>query len=183
MTTVDTVDPAVDDAQISAFFAADPETIAWPYPMYERWREGSGVVRWQGGPATLITHHADVKAVMAGAYPIGQNAYRFGELAEGTMRRLPAAQHEIFFKVLDFEGNFMSRQDATGHARLRRISSRAFTARRIEMLRESIQGHVDDLVDAMLDEPARRTSSRTSPTSSPCASSSTSSGSRSPTGT
>jgi hypothetical protein len=153
MTTMDTVDPAVDDAQISAFFAADPETIAWPYPMYERWREGSGVVRWQGGPATLITHHADVKAVMGGAYPIGQNAYRFGELAEGTMRRLPAAQHEIFFKVLDFEGNFMSRQDATGHARLRRISSRAFTARRIEMLRASIQGHVDDLVDAMLENP------------------------------
>jgi len=143
----------VDDAEISAFFAADPETIAWPYPMYERWREGSGVVRWEGGPATLVTRHADVKAVMGGAYPIGQNAYRFGELAEGTLRRLPAAQHDIFFKVLDFEGNFMSRQDASGHARLRRISSRAFTARRIEMLRESIQGHVDDLVDAMLENP------------------------------
>ncbi len=40
MTTMDTVDPAVDDAQITAFFAADPETIAWPYPMYERWRHG-----------------------------------------------------------------------------------------------------------------------------------------------
>ena len=153
MTTIDRTDASVADAQISAFFAADPETIAWPYPMYERWREGSGVVRWQGGPATLITHHADVKAVMAGAYPIGQNAYRFGELAEGTMSRLPAAQHEIFFKVLDFEGNFMSRQDSAGHARLRRISSRAFTARRIEMLRASIQAHVDDLVDAMFDSP------------------------------
>jgi cytochrome P450 len=153
MTSVDTVDRAVHDAEISAFFAADPSTIAWPYPMYERWRAGSGVVRWEEGPATLVTHHADVKAVMAGAYPIGQNAYRFGELAEGTLRRLPAAQHEVFFKVLDFEGNFMSRQDTTGHARLRRISSRAFTARRIEMLRDSIQGHVDDLVAAMLEKP------------------------------
>ena len=47
----------------------------------------------------------------------------------------------------------MSRQDGDGHARLRRISSRAFTARRIEMLRESVQGHVDDLVDAMLENP------------------------------
>ena len=90
MTTVDMVDPAVDDAEITAFFAADPATIAWPYPMYDRWREGTGVVRWQGGPATLVTHHADVKAVMAGAYPIRQNAYRFGELAEGTISRLPA---------------------------------------------------------------------------------------------
>ena len=34
-----------------------------------------------------------------------------------------------------------------------RISSRAFTARRIEMLRDSIQGHVDDLVAAMLEKP------------------------------
>lgn len=141
------------DAEIGAFFAAEPQAIAWPYPMYERWRSGSGVVRWESGPATLITHHADVKAVMAGAYPIGQNAYRFGELAEGTLRRLPSAQHDVFFKVLDFEGHFMSRQDAAGHARLRRISARAFTARRIEMLRESIQQHVDDLVDEMAGRP------------------------------
>ena len=42
----------VRDEEITAFFAADPETIAWPYPMYERWRAGSGVVRWEGGPAT-----------------------------------------------------------------------------------------------------------------------------------
>jgi cytochrome P450 len=153
MTSTRTLDPEVADAEIGAFFAADPETIAWPYSMYERWRGGSGVVRWEGGPATLVTHHADVKAVMGGAYPIGQNAYRFGELAEGTLRRLPVEQHDIFFKVLDFEGHFMSRQDAAGHARLRRIASRAFTARRIEMLRDSIQQHVDDLVAAMLDQP------------------------------
>ena len=50
MTSVDTVDRATADAEISAFFAADPATIAWPYPMYERWRAGSGVVRWEGGP-------------------------------------------------------------------------------------------------------------------------------------
>lgn len=138
------------DAEMTAFFSADPQTIAWPYPMYERWRAGSGVVRWVGGPATLVTHYQDVKAVMAGSYPISQNAYRFGELAEATMSRLPMEQHDMFFKVLDFEGLFMSRQDATGHARLRRISARAFTARRIEMLRASIQQHVDDLIDDML---------------------------------
>jgi cytochrome P450 len=155
MTSVDTAVRADEaDAEIGAFFAAEPEAIAWPYPMYERWRSGSGVVCWTSGPATLITHHADVKAVMAGAYPIGQNAYRFGELAEGTMRRLPAAQHDMFFKVLDFEGHFMSRQDATGHARLRRISARAFTARRIELLRASIQRHVDDLVEEMAAGPS-----------------------------
>ena len=140
----------VRDEEITAFFAADPATIAWPYPMYDRWREGTGVVRWESGPATVVTHHADVKAVMAGTYPILQNAYRFGELAEGTISRLPLHQHEVFFKVLDFEGLFMSRNEGEEHARLRRIAARYFTARRIELLRESVQAHVDELVDDML---------------------------------
>jgi cytochrome P450 len=98
----------------------------------------------------VVTHHADVKAVMAGTYPILQNAYRFGELAEGTIGRLPLDQHEVFFKVLDFEGLFMSRNEGGEHARLRRIAARYFTARRIELLRASVQGHVDELVDEML---------------------------------
>ena len=143
----------IQDEQISAFFAADPGTIAWPYPMYARWREGSGVVRWQGGPATLITRHQDVKDVMSGGYPVLQNAYRFGELADATISRLPLAQHDTFFKVLDFESLFMSRHEGDEHARLRRIAARAFTARRIELLRESIQRHVDELIDDMAAHP------------------------------
>ena len=146
----------VDDAAISSFFSADPEAIRWPYPLYESWREagdGTGVVRWESGPATLVTRYDDVKAMMGGSYPILQNAYRFGELAEGTIARLPLEHHETFFKVLDFESLFLSRHEGEEHARLRRIASRAFTARRIEQLRESIQRHVDDLIDEMLAKP------------------------------
>jgi len=150
--TAPTVSP-VQDEEIGAFFAADPATIAWPYPMYERWRGGTGIVRWQGGPATVVTRYRDVKDVMSGRYPIGQNAYRFGELAEGTIARLPLAHHETFFKVLDFESLFMSRQSAEAHARLRRIAARAFTARRIAQLRESIQHHVDELIGEMVAAP------------------------------
>src|SRR4051812_36030492 len=146
-------DTEIRDEEISSFFAADPATIAWPYPMYERWRSGSGVVRWHGGPATLITRYADVEDVMKGKYPIRQNAYRFGEMAEGTISRLPVEQHETFFKVLDFESLFLSRKDAGEHLRLRRIAARAFTARRIELLRESVQRHVDDLIEEMLAQP------------------------------
>ena len=144
-----TADPGVRDEEITSFFAADPATIAWPYPMYERWRAGSGVLRWHGGPATLITRYADVKDVMAGKYPIKQNAYRFGELADGTISRLPMEQHEVFFKVLDFESHFLSRKEGDEHQRLRRIAARAFSARRIELLRESVQRHVDDLIEEM----------------------------------
>lgn len=143
----------VRDEEITSFFSADPATIAWPYPMYERWRAGTGVVRWHGGPATLITRYADVEDVMKGKYPIRQNAYRFGEMAEGTIARLPVEQHEMFFKVLDFESLFLSRKDGDEHLRLRRIAARAFTARRVERLRESVQRHVDDLIEEMLAEP------------------------------
>ena len=161
-------DTSVRDEEITAFFSADPATIAWPYPMYDRWRQGSGVVRWHGGPATLITRYADVKDVMAGKYPIQQNAYRFGELAEGTISRLPMEQHEVFFKVLDFESHFLSRKDGDEHQRLRRIAARAFSARRIELLRESVQRHVDDLVEEMRRASRSPTSSCTWPTSCRC---------------
>ena len=141
------------DEELTYFFIADPLAIAWPYPMYQRWQQGTGVVRWESGPATVVTRYDDVKAAMGGAFPLKQNAYRFGELAEGTIARLPHAKHEIFFKVLDFESNFLSRHDGAGHARLRRVAARAFSARRIEQLRDSIQGHIDDLVSDMLAGP------------------------------
>ena len=141
------------EEEISSFFSADPQTIAWPYPMYRRWREGTGVVRWHGGPATLVTRYQDVKDLMSGLYPIKQNAYRFGELAEGTISRLPMEQHDVFFKVLDFESLFLSRNEGDEHLRLRRIASRAFSARRIEQLRESVQRHTNELIDEMLAKP------------------------------
>ena len=78
-------DPSVRDEEITAFFSADPATIAWPYPMYDRWRAGH-----RRGPLAGRPGHADHpvrrrQGVMGGAYPIRQNAYRFGELAEGTI--------------------------------------------------------------------------------------------------
>jgi cytochrome P450 len=143
----------IGDREISRFFAADPAAIAWPYPMYARWQAGTGVVRWAGGPATLLTRHRDVKAVMAGTYPISNNGYRHGRLAEGTLARLPAEYHGAFFRIMNFASLWMSRADGETHTRLRRISSRAFTARRIEQLRESVQRHVDDLVADMTANP------------------------------
>jgi cytochrome P450 len=141
------------DEEVTKFFAADPATIAWPYPMYARWQRGNGIVRWAGGPAVVVTRHRDVKAVMAGAFPLSNNGYRHGTLADGIISRLPLENHAIFFKIMDFEGLFMSRQDGAAHARLRRIASRAFTARRINELRGAIQAHVDMLVADMLAGP------------------------------
>ena len=114
--------------------------------MYRRWQEGTGAVRWESGPALVVTRYQDVKAVMAGEHPVGNNAYRFGRQAERTLQALPTNLHDDFFEVLDFESRFISRQDGDQHRRLRRIASRAFTARRIAALRSGVERHVDELL-------------------------------------
>jgi cytochrome P450 len=140
------------DEELTRFFSARPESIAWPYPMYRRWQQGSGAVDWVSGPALVLTRYADVKLVMSGALPLGNNAYRYGRLAEGTLSRLPQELHSQFFEILDFESLFMSRKDGEEHARLRKIAARAFTARRVAMLRASIEHHVDELMSGIVAE-------------------------------
>lgn len=140
------------DDEITSFFRADVESIRWPYPMFERWRE-HGVLEWRGGPAVVATRHRDVKALMAGELPVSNDGHANGSLADGTVSRLPARQHRIFHEIMEFESNFMSRHDGDSHRRLRRIASRAFTARRIGLLRDSVQGHVDDLCDELARSP------------------------------
>ncbi len=141
----------VDD-ELTGFFSADPDFISWPYPMYHGWQRGRGAVIWECGPALVVTRYADVKAVMNGGYPLGNDGHRFGRLAQGSLSRLPPELHDDFYEVLDFETMFMSRKDGAEHQRLRKIASRAFTARRIGMLRDSIEHHVDDLLVEMIDE-------------------------------
>ncbi|MFF5989459.1 cytochrome P450 [Prauserella flavalba] len=152
MNTTTTGHRALEE-QIGAFFSAQVEAIRWPYPRFAEWRE-HGAIRWDGGPAVVATRYSQVKALMAGDLPVSNDGHATGSLADGTVSRLPARQHRIFHEIMEFESNFMSRHDGESHRRLRRIASRAFTARRIGLLRESIQAHVDELCDEMAGDPA-----------------------------
>ncbi|MBY4213558.1 cytochrome P450 [Rhodococcus fascians] len=142
--------PTVQD-ELSGFFRADPRYLQWPYEMFHRWQEGLGAVHWDDGPALVVTRYQDVKTVMSGSLPLGNNAYRYGKLADGTIAKLPLALHEPVMEILDFEGLFMSRNNGADHTRLRRIASRAFTSRRMSLLRDSIERHVDELLDDLVD--------------------------------
>jgi cytochrome P450 len=146
-----TIDASVEE-DLTAFFSADPGAISWPYPLYERIRQGAGAVRWAGGPALVLTRYHDVKTVMSGAVPLANNAYRYGALADATLARIPASLREPLLGLLDFEGLFMSRKDGAEHLRLRRIASKAFTARRIAQLTESISAHVNDLLTPIIED-------------------------------
>lgn len=145
--------PIMED-EIGSFLRADPGVIAWPYPMYDRWRANHPIYRYQGGPGIVLTRHWDVKRVMSDGVHISNNGYRHGTLAEGVLSVLPEADHDLFYEVMDFESSYVSRTDGEQHDRLRRIAGRAFTRRRMQLLRDSIADHVDRLVEALRDQEA-----------------------------
>jgi cytochrome P450 len=137
------------ERELDRYLGGDPEVAGWPYPMYHRWRSAHPVYRYEHGPATVLTRYADVQAVMSDGARISNNGYRHGALAAGVLARLPAADHALFYDVMDFESGYLSRTDGDYHNRLRRIASRAFTPARIRALRASIQSHVDELIEVM----------------------------------
>lgn len=137
------------DAGLDAFFAQDPAQMADPYPLYAALRAQGPTYRYDNGPATLVSSYAEVREVMGGSYPVSNNGWRHGEHAESVIARLPRHQLTLATEILDFESTWVSRRDGADHLRLRKIASRAFTARRISALRESIQARTDALLDEL----------------------------------
>lgn len=115
-------------------FARD--SIIDPAPALTRLREGGPIHRVataDGSQAWLVTRYADVRVVLS--HPA------FGTQYPGV---IPTADED------NLAAGFMFLKDPPEHTRLRRSVSRAFTARRIEQLRERAQAVADDLVATML---------------------------------
>lgn len=87
-----------------------------------------------GEPAWLATRHADVKAVLGDP--------RFSrELAQGLDQ--PRLRREAL-------GDGIMGMDPPDHTRLRRLVGKAFTARRVELMRRDVRERADRLIDAMI---------------------------------
>jgi cytochrome P450 len=136
------------DEELDSFLRGDAATISWPYSMFQRLRENHPIYYYDAGPATVLTRYRDVKAIISDAERISNDGYRHGPLAQRTLEKLPVEDHPLFHQVMDFEGTYISRTDGDQHARLRRIAGRLFTPRRIAVLRDSVEAHVNDLLDA-----------------------------------
>ncbi|MDT8914047.1 cytochrome P450 [Amycolatopsis sp. PS_44_ISF1] len=108
-------------------------------PEYGRYRRAAGLGRLEmpyGGVAWLATRLADVKLVLSD--PRFSRAAAVGADAPRTMPMM-----ETTPSILNL--------DPPEHTRVRRVVARAFTVRRVELLRPRIQQVVDGLLDRMID--------------------------------
>jgi cytochrome P450 len=119
---------------------ATPEFHQDPYPLYARMRREHPVYRSPQG-TWYLTRYVDVNTALRDLRLSKDHA---------RMRRWHARQtgREDLDRLRDRFGRSMLHADPPEHTRLRRLASKAFTARRTEGLRPRIEAIVDELLDA-----------------------------------
>lgn len=125
---------------LSLYRLLDPEVLANPYPLYQRFRN-EDPVHWDPFlHAWVVTRYADVVHVL----------HHF------SADRTPTPEHlsTMGLAALNPIAQIMVRQmlflDPPDHTRLRALASAAFTPRRVERLRSHIQEIMDGLIDAVI---------------------------------
>ncbi|MEV0391331.1 cytochrome P450 [Nonomuraea sp. NPDC050643] len=125
-------------------FPFDRPTALEPPPQLAELRERCPVshVRLPSGDvATLVTRYDDARAVMADPR-FSRNLAR-----EGAARLATTKDGGLFGRRRE---GAMEIGEGQGHMRWRRLLSRWFTARKMEVWRPRVQAMTDDLLDAML---------------------------------
>ncbi|WP_030724108.1 cytochrome P450 family protein [Streptomyces sp. NRRL F-2580] len=122
---------------------ADPAFLADPFPLYRQLREDGPVRRVviAGGlEAWLVTRYEDGLAALS--EPRLSSDVRDASDTR-LLRQLPETERESMLSN-------MLRSDPPDHTRLRRLVSKAFTARRVAAMRPRIQAIADGLLDAVV---------------------------------
>ncbi|MEV7446478.1 cytochrome P450 [Streptomyces sp. NPDC091204] len=122
---------------------ADPAFVADPFPLYRQLREDGPVRRVviAGGlEAWLVTRYEDGLAALS--EPRLSSDVRDASDTR-LLQQLPATERESMLSN-------MLRSDPPDHTRLRRLVSKAFTARRVAGMRPRIQAVADGLLDAII---------------------------------
>ncbi|MFD7441340.1 cytochrome P450 [Streptomyces sp. NPDC059909] len=122
---------------------ADPAFVADPFPLYRQLREDSPVRRAliAGGlEAWLVTRYEDGLAALSD--PRLSSDVRDAS-DHRLLQQLPETERDSMLSN-------MLRSDPPDHTRLRRLVSKAFTARRMAELRPRIQEITDGLLDAFV---------------------------------
>src|SRR5205085_77779 len=127
---------------LSLFQLLDPEVLANPYPLYHRLRS-EDPVHWDPYlHAWVVTRYADVVHVFQ----------RFSADRTPTPEQLTALGLTALTPLAEVMVLQMLFLDPPNHGRVRGLASKAFTARRVEVLRTHIQDITNSLLDAVQDK-------------------------------
>ena len=127
---------------LSLYHLLDPEVLANPYPLYHRLRV-EDPVHWDPFlHAWVVTRYADVITVFQ----------RFSANRTPTPEQLTALGLSALTPLAQVMVLQMLFLDPPAHGRVRSLASKAFTPRRVEVLRSHIQDITDSLLDAVKDK-------------------------------
>lgn len=130
------------DPSLSLYHLLDPEVLANPYPLYHRLRN-EDPVHWDPFlHAWVVTRYADVVTVFQ----------RFSANRTPTAEQLTALGLSALTPLAKVMVHQMLFLDPPAHGRVRGLASKAFTPRRVEMLRAQIQEITNSLLDAVQDK-------------------------------
>src|SRR2546421_9528241 len=130
------------DLPLSLYHLLDPEVLANPYPLYHRLRS-EDPVHWDPYlHAWVVTRYADVITVFQ----------RFLSNRTPTPEQLDALGLSALTPLAQVMVHQMLFLDPPAHGRVRGLASKAFTPRRVEVLRSHIRDITESLLDAVQDK-------------------------------
>jgi cytochrome P450 len=135
----------VPPEEVAAVLACRPDLWADPYLLYRRLRATQPVC--PTGTSVLLTRYADVAAALRD--PRLSSDRNRGSSRLAFLDGLAEPERTQFREMMAFTGRWMLLSDPPDHTRLRALAGQAFTARRVDRMRERIQGVVDGLLDAV----------------------------------
>jgi cytochrome P450 len=134
--------PSTSDPILSLYHLLDPEVLANPYPLYHRLRS-EDPVHWDPYlHAWVVTRYSDVVTVFQ----------HFSANRTPTPEQLTSMGLSALTPLAEVMVRQMLFLDPPAHGRVRGLASKAFTPRRVEVLREHIQDITRSLLDAVQDK-------------------------------
>lgn len=122
---------------------ADAKTNADPFPIFAKLREHDPVHWSEPMKAWIITRYDDVKSVAL------NNAGISADRLSPFFAAAPGARRGGFANLMTYLGNWMVFRDPPEHTRLRRLFTKAFTPRSVELLTPGIERIVTILLDEL----------------------------------
>src|SRR5579884_810454 len=134
-------------ANVPEFSPWDPAFIADPYPTYAQLRQEGRAHWYEPSRQWLIARYADVNALLRDRRLGRTYRHRFPHQEFG--REPPPAYQEPFHTL---NNNGLLDLEPPDHSRIRRLVTKAFTPRRLELLTPTVERLASDLVTQLVQD-------------------------------